>query len=461
MKKILYIIQIFISVFVCLFCFTCENKGYSLIFLLPLVNAVCSAIFYKPFFQLFQKKNFIALFLYCLILIKYTIMPFFIVLNQDYLGGVLTGQVPADSSVKSAIILLAFEQLTLYITVFLFSRIKRKEINQKKELSQIKLNIVFLAFFAISIFLILIYKDAFFPSQFLIIDSDYTKTAIEGEGTGIIKIIFSLFKILVCLFCLQFFSEKYKVKKQRVFILGSFIIFLVYLILSTSMSRWNLLFPTIAILYILKDLYGKTINKYIIAIACLLVVMFASISIVKFNWLLDSDSSHFEIFKIYTMQLQEYFSGPRAVAQGLETIEIYDREITYKTLANDYLGSVPGIADLFDQKNRINIYYNYHIKGTSARATQIMPMSTIGVAYFTPALFYTLSCIHIYFALYFGYVANYKKNIFEKYFYVLFGLWFAMCIGFNTQIIFGNFMNLFFPFSLILFVYKKFFVEVK
>ncbi len=190
------------------------------------------------------------------------------------------------------------------------------------------------------------------------------------------------------------------------------------------------------------------------------VFSFMSISLYKSDWLFKEDElKNIEVkgvIEIFGGQFQEYFSGPRIVAQGLEAIEAYPGNITYLTFINDFLGSVPFISGFVNKNNRINIYYNYFLKGPSKEATtQIMPMITIGYAYFFYSLCLIFIMISVFTCLKCWDICLTKDNLFEKNIYAFFSIWTAMCVGFITQIIFGLVCPSFIPFMAIILFNKR------
>ena len=378
--------------------------------------------------------------------LKYAIIPIIMVIYDDFGAGVLTGQIPSKKYIDQAIILQIIEIITIYVVLMLYPKKEIKEVEIKTH----PVGKVMIIFFVLAAGLALIYWDNFVPSQIFLIDNNYVSNrTIDAKYDGAISIILNMLKILILLIGIQYCYKKYKENNRLRYVLASGIILLVYIALNTGTSRWSIVFPFIVCTYLFIKMYKEKAKIMIISILSIVIISVISITFVKFNWLLDENSSMNDLIEVYAKQMQEYFSGIRPTAQGVQVVDIYGSEITYKTLINDFIGSVPLVANYVDQDNRINIYYNYLLKGIHQDATQIMPMITIGLAYFG----YPLSSIFIIFclciALKFGEKVKTSEDFFKKYIYCLFLLWFSMCIGFNTQILVGNFISTFVPFMII------------
>lgn len=444
--KILEIIIGIISLIVCL-----KNDipdTYSNLFWIPLTYIIVVLIFKSR--RLMEFKNFAIAIVDVITAIKYCIMPFFIVINKDFYNGILTAQIPSKYYIDQAIVLTIIEMLAVYLFLFLYACLKKKNIKENEINTNYKISIPIVGFCIIGCLVAIKYNKNFLPNQIFFVDSSYEKNTIESNLDGLITIILNCFKIFIFLISLQYCINRYKEKKSNKYIFYSVIVLLIYIALNSGLSRWSIIIPTIVSSNLFIKLFGKKAKKYIGFIIAFISVCIISMTIVKFNWVLDEDSSTIQVFKIYTQQLQEYFSGVRAVAQGVETVDIYRKQIDFQTFFNDFTGSIPFISHWINQDNRINIYYNYLLKGTKKTATQIMPMMSIGYAYFGTILSWILIVLHIWFAIKLAETSKKATNIYEKYIFLIISFWYSMSLGFNTQIIFAMFISLFVPFVAII-----------
>ena len=434
--------------------FSKDINGYSFIYILPLGYAFCRLLFIKIYDL--EKRNIAIKAIHLISFIKYSLMPCIITITSDYYNGVLTGQVPSAEALEKAIWFIFYEMIFVFATVDLSGRLcvkknkdNDKSLNIKK---RTEIQPVFIMVLAIGVFFTVIFSNYLLPRQLFLLNENYSVSKQGFAFDGAVQIIYSVFKLVVLLLLLRHFFEKYEKEKLYRYIIGSGIVMIAFIGIQTSISRWNIVIPVIIYLYLAKDYFKDKMKIIFIVVGVVLAISFLSISAYKFSWLLKNDGSNFikEMCLIYTKQLQEYFSGPRATAQGIEAVEIYREQITGETLINDYLGSVPLLSHFINQKDRINIYYNYLLKGIYSSPTQIMPMIAIGYAYFGKVLSVLFIVIHIVIAVTFGKKEYESNDIFYKYLYAYAGIWFSMALMFNTQIVFGWFISGFVPMIIVL-----------
>ena len=443
------------------FAFVQDINGYGWLFILP-VGYTCCCIFSNKLYEI-QNKNIAVTAIHCISFIKYDLVPCIIAMSSDYYNGVLTGQIPAAESVQQAIIYTLYEMLTVFSIIAVSNLFSVKNINKKihKFNKRTEVQPIISFVLILGILFIIIFGDYLLPKQIFLLNDEYVAKKEGFLFDGAVLIIYTVFKLLVLIFSLRYIFELYENKKKYRYIVFSGLIMILYLGIQTSTSRWNMLIPVIIYLYLAAQYFKEKIKAIAIVVGVILAVSIVSISAYKFSWLVKkTDNIAQEIFVILTQQVQEYFSGPRAIAQGIESIEVYKDDIKISTFFNDYLGSIPLLSHYIEQKDRINVYYNYYIKGVGAEVTQIMPMITIGIAYFGEVFSIVFIVIHLVWAIRFGEIENKITNIFYKYIYMYASMWFSMALMFNTQIIFGWFISNFIPFVVVLaindiIVYKR------
>ena len=91
--------------------------------------------------------------------------------------------------------------------------------------------------------------------------------------------------------------------------------------------------------------HGKAVLKYSMALGCIAVVGVFAISRVKFRYALDASSTTKALISMLFGQMQDYFSGPRLVAQSIEARRMFKNEIGMGTIINDLFGNVPLISE--------------------------------------------------------------------------------------------------------------------
>ena len=258
---------------------------------------------------------------------------------------------------------------------------------------------------------------------------------------------------MLFLFGLQFCFNRYDKSKKYRYIVLSGVFMIIYMLSVFFNSRWNILLPAIIYMYLASIHFKKRFKILAICVGIVFVVGFISITLYKFAWIFQRQGSSFgTIFTVLTQQSQEYFSGPRPLAQGFEAIDKYRDNIDEITLVNDYAGTIPFLSHYINQNDRINIYYNWYIKGEGVKATQIMPIMSIGYAYFGEFGAGILLIIYLAISMRLGHKEEKTTNVFYKYIdcYSIIAL--NMSIYFNTQIVLGFLTNLSIPVFIALFL---------
>lgn len=199
-----------------------------------------------------------------------------------------------------------------------------------------------------------------------------------------------------------------------------------------SLSRWNLLFITIAYLVILKRLYGKISKKLVGSLLIILIILIINISYIKFAWLFEESGNRLEVLiGYYISQIPDYFSGIRPLAQSLILNNKYD--ITYTTFLNDFFGNIPGFGLFVDNLDRMNVYFNIYNWGYY-REVLIIPLLGEGFAflgYIAPL--YSAICLLL--VLYMEKIISLVSNIESLFIFTYASLYSCMFLGFDLQII--------------------------
>lgn len=455
-----YEILVIISTIVTIFLGVISDKGegYELIFLIPLIYFFLF-ILNKPMHK-YSKTHYGMLMLNLVLYLKYVIAIFCIIINKDYSNPIYTGTVPAPESCMQAIIYILIEMIFIFGVVFLFANTfyknENSNNNMEKNFQKIKLNMALIAFFAIVGLIAINNFNIFMPTQLLFISDEYA--ILKEESTGSLEVIFFAFKTILMGIIINHCILKYQKNEKMRYVIFSYITILVYVILNTSTSRINMIVPILFFALITKEIFGKKGRVLLGVTVGILILSISSITVYKSAWLFkNEDYNLLDIAKVMTNQIQEYTSGIRPVAQGIEAVERYRNKITFNTLVNDLFGSVPIVNALFNGQNRINIYYNMYILGsTTKNHPLIMPLVAISSAYFSYAGCWILTAINILVMMYLdGKSSKYRKNYLSTYMmtYLLFVL--ASSVYGNLQMIVGRIFTRFLPIVLIMYINDK------
>ncbi|MBR2290665.1 MAG: hypothetical protein IJ867_08915 [Clostridia bacterium] len=445
MRKILNleVIKIFEMLFsllvaISVFALVLNVNGYNNLFLVPLSYLILCLCFRK----VYSNKSFAVISLHIMAFIKYVLTPLIIVLNKDYYSGVLTGGQPTAESLEKSIYFMIYEMVIVFLFMEFYDLFGKKLKISKYRNEATRFNVAYTILFTIGLVLLIVFKDYLLPKAL-------TKKSVQNTQfafSGAVNILYTNFKILLFLLDLQHCFNKYKHTNKFKYIILSGLVMLIYLILQFSTSRWEMLLPAIIYMYLCFFHFRKRFKIVAVGISIVLVVALIYITLFKFSWIFQKEGSGLNtVFSVLTQQFQEYFSGPRPVAQGFETIDKYDDNIDIETLFNDYVGTIPFVSHYINQQDRINIYYNWHLKGVGQTATQIMPIISIGYAYFTEFGAGILLCIYLAISMRIGQKESQTTNTFYKYIDCFTILVLNMSIYFNTQIVFGFLVNISIP----------------
>lgn len=452
--KLEFLLYIFLGISTSIYvCFFNNSNEYSLLWLLPFFYTILTFCYYLLIkdFQLgiiFKMSIFF-------VFIRYVITPFSIVFSHDF-DGMGYGPDPVKSNINLAIVLMVVELLSVYlITYFAVIHYSKKKINQSEtgEIFFLKNKIVIFLFVVVAFFLVVLWNPTVLLPQIGSIINSSNELENVASNSNIMNLLSNGLRVSIFLILLSLVHKKYRKNKKILYIIIAWVLIMVYLSVIISSSRWTMLFSIITILPIMLNLFPETSRFMYIVFGILCLVALLLISINKYSWSVRNSSNVFrDIIIVLLGQFQEYFSGPRVVAQSIEMNYAYGSEIGLSTLLNDFLGSVPGLANYVDQTNRINVYFNRHLN--VGNVTHIIPMIGMGYSYFLffPMIF---SIIFEWFMIKFDFLQRKSVNIEFKYIYGFIGLFFAMTMGFNSQIIWGNFLTNFLPLWILFMLNRK------
>ncbi|WP_157185199.1 hypothetical protein [Paenisporosarcina sp. TG20] len=428
-----------------------DNDTYKLLWLLPLGYLLFTLIYYGVLAKINYNYGVVFITANIIIFIRYVITPFSIVFSSSY-NGLGFGPNPSESSMSLAIALMLLELLVVYfITIFAVLHYSKKQKSYSK-INSIAANIlnnksIVVLFMLVALPIVLVLSpDALMPNSLSSIGSN-TDNFSDIQYSGLLLLIIPMIRLVFLLLSLSFIKGIYDKKNKGIAILLAWLVVFFYLSMLISTSRWSIVFSSILCMLVIAQLFPKTPKIFYGILISMTVIVFAAISIYKFSWALDSSLNPYrDIFNVLFGQFQEYFSGPRVVAQSLDMTEFFGSQIGISTIMNDFLGSLPFISNFIDQTDRTNIYFNLYLE--VGNVSHIIPLLGNSYAYLPLfPVFFTI--IAQWLMVRFDFKSQNEKQIEFKYIYGYIGLFFAMSMGFNVQIIFGNFIAYFlFPWLL-------------
>lgn len=434
-----------------------DDVRYNLLWLLPASYFIFTGIGYKFFQKNSYDYGIVFTASVIVIFVRYVVMPFAIIFSSSY-KGMGQGPSPSSNSFIYAFILMIIELFFSYVIIFLASSYfakKQIKVNVKHSLKKkmgkntsgklpfMQNTTIILLFLVIMVPLITMIDFESLMVQAFPTPEGGNIENVELQFSGAITILSSTITVSILFLILARLKKKYDQKNQYSKIMIAWIVTFYYIGTLISTSRWNLIFSAILLIILLARFFPKTPKIVYAVFLSAIIVSFIVISIYKFRWtVMNSTNPYQDILKVMLSQFQEYFSGPRTVAQAIEMKGLYDNSIGMSTIVNDYLGSIPLLSDFSNPTDRINYYFNQYL-GLDNNA-QIIPLIGTGYLYFPffPMIF-TMLAQWIMMTL--DYKTKAVKSIELAYTYAYIGLFFSMAMGFNTQILFGNFITKFIP----------------
>lgn len=426
----------------------CYDKEYRIISVLPFMYIMASSI-YNYHFSVNNKftKGCLHKAIQVVIFIRYIITPLSIAITGNFYNASANTSI---ENVKFAIVLMIFELISIYLALY-FAQIYYSRQNHniyQEDLKGLNNSLVLVVFslLAVSI-VIMVEPNLLIPGNFLFLPTEYLELKLDLSYDGLYSTLAQLVKPVIFTLLFSLVKKRYDKSKNIIYVWISFILVILFIGLYTGTKRWEIVFAGIIGLYLLKKSYSEIPKVFVAGVIVVIFIGFISASMYKFSWVVQSSANPINdvILEMLGM-FQSYFSGPITVANSIEMKTIYGNNINLFTLINDFTGSIPILSNYVDQANRINVYYNMYLN--IPNNAYIIPMLGIGYSYF-PILPSIFTVICQWFLIKLDFKLQKCSTIEYRYLYLYFGLYLAMSLGFNTQIIFSKLLIPFLPLLLL------------
>lgn len=412
-----------------------EDYNYKYLYIIPLTYAILTIIFRNIYIN--KRYNYGLGFwsINIVMFLRYIITPLAIIITQVY--GRL-GPTPENRIFKIAYFLMIYEMIVVFITILITTYYIPKIVKIKTGNTRLlgKKNIILVMFLGLAFVILLKYPGSIIPNNLFIIKTEGGNKLVEFQKSGIISAIAGTFKLTLFLLGIYWSKKLYNRTNSKIYPILSLIILIIFLGLKTSESRWGILINAILGAYLLISLYPNFKKLIILSILLLVIVSFLSISLYKFFYLLnDNNNPIIDVINNMLTMFEDYFSGPRLVAQAIDTNNIYNNNITFETLINGLLTTVPFVNNYADSKDIMNIYFNAYNFGYIGRNVLIIPMIGEGFSLFGIIGAPILTIIFEALSVLFDVKAVYNRRYEFKYIYYYASIWCSLCLGFCSQII--------------------------
>jgi len=463
-KKIL-LCEIFISFIICLIVlYSNVADGYEFLFCLPLFFSILLILFFRMYFYPLYDYGIGFWSVNIVMFIRYTITPLMIILSDNYFG---FGPNPTKDYMYLAVFMMIYEMIIAFLVVRLTAqscRESQRKLYDFKPRSYTILKHYFLVgiFAAFAGMVLIPYPQLLIPQEIFFLSEQYTRVTIDATFSGALGIISKSFNIVLLLFALAIFKKMYDKKQSTVFVYLSGVAFLIFIGLNTGTSRWIILIWMLIAIVILTQLYprqGKLMRNIIVALGFASII---SISMYKFSWaIVNAEKPLIQIVSVMSSQFQDYFSGPRTVAQAIGMKEMFGTQISLSTLINDFIGSIPFISNYVNQSNRLNVYFNLYNYIPVGNTSLIVPMVGCGYAYLGLIFAPIFTAVCEFGAIKFDYAYRKERKVEFQIIYIYAAIMLSLCMGFNTQIVFGFFVTSFIPLWILFYCNKRFVLKKK
>lgn len=424
---------------------TKKTNGYEYMYFIPAVYLLL--FLFSNSLHFYSKRYNGLLILNVFMYIRYVIATLIVAINKDFNTPVFYEIEVLPSSNSFAIFLILIEMISIFLIIAFFSKkfYEKKYGKKEDEKQEVKekccnikfekkhMGIVLTLFTILSLFIFLIYPNSFFPKSIIVFKGDFipNENAIDS-----IKVIANAFKTIIMVILINNFICEFQDKKKIKYVIYSYLIILIYILLNTSTSRLTMVLPIMLFVLVTNKIFEGKGKLLLILVITILITSISSITLYKSSWRFDSNATIFEIFTTAIGDIQEYTSYIRPVAIGIETTEKFDKEISMKTFLNDIFGSIPIVSHCINQKDRINIYYNTYalnLKNTS----QIIPMLITSSAYFSKLFCWLFTDVFVVLLMFFD-SRKTKNNFMSKYMSLYLSFVFAFVLFSNVQTLVGN-----------------------
>lgn len=425
------------------------SRGYRFLFLLPL-SYMAAYFLFTPLIQKTcnYRRGYPYLVAQFVIAYRYLALPLACVYTDTFGGWTITGAngfgvEPGEAAMASATLWMCTEVFFAELALYIGTRITRKKETRRLRIEQqygcqsqkvtfLSSKVVLILYSICAFALLFLFQRQIF-SQFLVLGDDYALGDNAASGS-FYKVIFFALRIALLLLGYAFCAKHYQNSRTKGWILLAMLFLVVYIGYSIGVSRWNLILPVIASIDLCRDLFKPFPKSMIVGVVCVAVIGVFSVSFFKYGYLIANSSNPLRsMIVLVFQQSNEYISGPRSVAQGLEMLQRYGNRVSISTFFNSMFSGFAGLSGLTNEADKLGSLFNLFCTGKLQDKPLICPIIIEGLAFFPlfPWMFMmsfqVLMCIMDHISQTTG---RYEMRFLAGYM----GLWFALCFALNTKI---------------------------
>ena len=425
------------------------SRGYRFLFLLPL-SYMAAYFLFTPLIQKTcnYRRGYPYLVAQFVIAYRYLALPLACVYTDTFGGWTITGAngfgvEPGEAAMTSATLWMCTEVFIAELALYIGTRITRKKETRRLRIEQqygcqsqkvtfLSSKVVLILYSICAFALLFLFQRQLF-SQFLVLSDDYALGDNAASGS-FYKVIFFALRIALLMLGYALCAKHYQNSRKKGWILLAMMFLVIYIGYSIGVSRWNLILPVIASIDLCRDLFKPFPKSLLAGVVCVAVIGVFSISFFKYGYLIVNSSNPLRsMIALVFQQSNEYISGPRSVAQGLEMLQRYGNRVSISTFFNSMFSGFAGLSGLTNEADKLGSLFNLFCTGKLQDKPLICPIIIEGLAFFPlfPWMFMmsfqVLMCIMDHISQTTG---RYEMRFLAGYM----GLWFALCFALNTKI---------------------------
>lgn len=452
------------------------RSGYEQLYLLPMCYMV-AVLLANPLIASAGKwrKGGIYYLAQGVLAFRYLILP--LAVNYTHIHGGWTyygtdgfGIEPVADSVRMAIVLMCTEVFFAELAFFFAYKYVLPKISEKRKKranntrstlvheSEISVlgNAGVLVFFILGAFVLLalFQRQLIFPKEFFVIGDSYDSEA-SGASGSFWQVIFTAFRLAVLVLVYSASGKRYMETRKKIWIVPPALALLVYLGFSAGISRWALLIPVIASVFLFYRMFKPFPKLVIAAIVIVMCIGIYSTTYYKYGYLVKgSDNEALNLLGLTLQQSNEYVSGPRSIAQGVETLAAYGDRLSITSFFNSFLSGFAGLSSLTNDADKLQSFFNYYCLGSMIDRPLICPTIIEGIA-FVPFFPWFFICLFEVLAVVCDDISLRENRIEWVFLWSVMGCWFSLCLAVNTKIIVSQCSCILIPCALLFFVNER------
>lgn len=422
-----------------------KSESYNNLYLLPLSYAVAINIFMPSIKKNCIYKRGLAYYLAQIVILYRSLIVPLACLYTEYFGGWTAhgtngfGIEPQEASKSIAILWMCSETIFAELAIYIGTRITYRMSLKNKWIARNLSEPTFLRtkavlnMFVVAAFLLLIVFQRQLFSQFMVLSSNYSAED-NAVGGSFFAVIFLAFRFGFLLIGYSLSAKAYKKNNNKFWIITAMLFLVVYIGYSVGVSRWMLILPVLASIDIFKNCFKPFPVSFAVAIGIVAAIGMFSVSFYKFGYLLDDSGNMIrQMIVLVFQQSNEYISGPRSVAQGLETLNNFGDKVHLSTLFNSMFSGFAGFASMTVDSDKLQSFFNFYNLGVMEDRPLICPIIIEGLA-FCPIFPWIFSMLFEIGVCVLDFMSSSHNRYEFRFIYSYLGLWFSLCFCVNSKI---------------------------